>query len=80
MKLIDILSKYTDEEVLLDKEIEDLAIDSLDLVKSIIDVENTFNIKYDVDLLMPDNFIYVNDILDSIIEQLKRNNVVVEVN
>ena len=73
MKLIDILSKYTDEEVLLDKEIEDLAIDSLDLVKSIIDVENTFNIKYDVDLLMPDNFIYVNDILDSIIEQLKRN-------
>lgn len=67
-EIIDILKKYAKsiETVDINTKIEELGIDSLKMIQSIVDFENLFTIDFEVEKLNKDEFIYVMDLVDYI--------------
>ncbi len=60
-KVIKVFEKYCDRDISLDVSINSLELDSLDFVKLIIELEDTFNIELDDDMLYDSKRICVND-------------------
>lgn len=60
-KVIKVFEKYCNRDISLDDSINSLELDSLDFVKLIIELEDTFNIEMDDDMLYVGKGICVND-------------------
>jgi acyl carrier protein len=71
LKVKEILNKYSRgrETVEEDVDIKDLRIDSLNMIRAVVEMEKAFSIKFDVTKLNEDVFVTVKDMIDYINEQ-----------
>lgn len=70
-EVINILRHYARADVITaETRIDELGIDSLNMIRSIIDFEKLFNINFEVEKLSQDSFIVVNDLVQYIHEKI----------
>jgi acyl carrier protein len=70
-EVVNILHHYAREDVITaETRIDELGIDSLNMIRSIIDFEKLFNINFEVEKLSQDSFIVVNDLVEYIREKI----------
>ena len=71
-KVIEIFSKYSKKNVELSYEIEGLELDSLEFVKLIIELEDSFDIEIDDETLYVSNGVKIQDFYDFINDRIKK--------
>lgn len=73
--VINILRHYAREDVITaETRIDELGIDSLNLIRSIIEFENLFNINFEAEKLSQDSFTVVNDLVQYIHAKIGEKN------
>ncbi|OHD27724.1 MAG: hypothetical protein A2Y34_08825 [Spirochaetes bacterium GWC1_27_15] len=70
-KVLSDLNKIEIEEIEVDENLMEIGINSLDLIKVIINLEKYFNIKFDSNLLGVNNFNSINKIISQIETSVK---------
>lgn len=65
-KIIDIIKGECalDEDITIDTYISDLSLDSLSFIRIIVEIENTFNIEFDIETLDKKAWNTVGDIIE----------------
>ena len=71
-KVIEILKKYSKKnQIDFTTKIEELGIDSLKMIQSIVDFEESFHIEFEVEKLSKDEFVIVKDLVQYILLKVK---------
>lgn len=70
-KIIDIIKSECalDEEITIDTKISDLSLDSLSFISIIVEIEDTFNIEFDIDTLDTKTWNTVGDIIEYVMRE-----------
>ena len=70
-KIIDIIKSECalDEEITIDTKISDLSLDSLSFISIIVEIEDTFNIEFDIDTLDIKTWNTVGDIIEYVMRE-----------
>ena len=70
-KIIDIIKSECalDEDITIDTKISDLSLDSLSFISIIVEIEDTFNIEFDIETLDIKTWSTVGDIIEYVMRE-----------